>query len=104
MKANKNPFEATEHEIQLTIETYLAVRRHKVIRVNSGMIPIEQQGGRRLIRLAEKGTSDLIVCQYPTGTFWAIEVKRPGKVPTLHQQVFLDGISAIGGKTLVAHS
>lgn len=47
-----------------------------------------------------KGVSDLLGV-LPGGRFLAVEVKRPGEVPTLDQKEFLADVAKAGGLALV---
>jgi penicillin-binding protein-related factor A (putative recombinase) len=49
-----------------------------------------------------KGVSDILGAY--KGRMLAIEVKRPGKIPTPDQQRFLDRVKIEGGISFVAHS
>ena len=51
-----------------------------------------------------EGASDLIGIDNTTGSFVAVEVKRPGEKPTAAQVNFSEHISKNGGKACVAHS
>jgi hypothetical protein len=88
-----------ERDTQKTITEFLEARGAEVIRVNSGAVKIES----RLIRFnRKKGCSDLLVCYH--GYFLALEVKRPGKPPTLDQSIFLARVKAAGGIGAVVES
>lgn len=50
------------------------------------------------------GSSDLIGWRVGTGQFVALEVKRPGLLPTPEQAVFLRNVRAGGGLAAVVHS
>ena len=52
-------------------------------------MPVQTGWGRQ--------TVDILACI--DGTFWAIEVKRDGKMPTARQTAVLNQIRAAGGKT-----
>ncbi|MBD3251071.1 VRR-NUC domain-containing protein [Candidatus Uhrbacteria bacterium] len=53
-------------------------------------------------KFGQTGVADIIGCFH--GRFLAIEVKRPGRVPTKNQQKFLDNVNAAGGIAFVAYS
>jgi hypothetical protein len=96
--------ETSEHEIQNSIIAYLTMRGHKVTRVNSGAVQVGSGQYKRFIKLADKGTSDLIVCEKGTGRYVAIEIKKPGKKADILQQYFLNEVNELGGKGFVATS
>lgn len=86
-----------ERPIQNACIDLLEIHGFEVIRVNSGMIKVEDsKRGSRRIRLAKAGTSDIIACS-PRGEFLALEVKAPGKKPTEYQLAFLKRIADLGG-------
>jgi hypothetical protein len=68
-----------------------------VHRFNSGVMDID---GRN-VRFAFKGCSD-ILGQLKDGRFLAVEVKRPGGMPTPDQAQFLARVVANGGVAFVA--
>lgn len=65
-------------------------------RLNSGRVKV----GRRLIRLAPEGSSD-IVGVLPGGRFLAVETKAPTGRLTPAQRAFLDTVAAAGGAAVV---
>jgi penicillin-binding protein-related factor A (putative recombinase) len=69
-----------------------------VWRVNSGVLTQQSGGKTRHIRMAQKGTSD-IIGMIKTGQFVALEVKLPGKEKTITeaQKTFLEKVAANGG-------
>lgn len=90
--------EPKEQQIQSEILRLLRLKKCVAVKVPAGGIR-SQQGS--FIRLAEKGVSDILACC--RGTFCAIEVKRPGNVPTSHQEDFLDDVRRAGGIGIVAY-
>jgi VRR-NUC domain len=105
-----------ESDIQRAVLDYLKLCGALVIRVNSGgMYAGERKsGGKRFVRFnSEPGCSDILACLPQSGdaecgplfaAFAAIEVKRPGKIPTPHQQTFLEDVTRRGGVALVVTS
>ena len=86
----------TEHDIQVLSNAMARARGAVVIRVNSGG-SISKRGGH--IALAEKGTSDTIMCYQ--GKFIAVEYKDKGKYPTDEQREFGRMVNRAGGIFLV---
>jgi len=88
---------SSEADVQKRILEYLRLRGFKVWRQNSGR-------GQNNIRLAPKGTSDIIGC-LPGGRFIALEVKAPtgGRVSPA-QRSFIDSITELGGLAGVVRS
>ena len=80
-----------ESAIQRTIIDYLERMGFIVIRTNAGRI--YHKG--HMIRLAAKGTSDLVACS-PEGRFWALEVKADAPI-TQDQLDFLEKVRSKGG-------
>ncbi len=79
---------------------YLAFRGIMAWRQNSGAMVGEYKGKRRFVRFAGvKGLSD-IAGVLPDGRALYIEVKRPGKSPTVEQTNFLDRVKKLGGVAL----
>lgn len=62
-----------ESDVLKVIKQYLELQGHMVLRLNSGCVIT---GGRK-IKLAEPGTSDLLLCN-PTGADAFFEVKAEG--------------------------
>jgi len=93
-----------ESEIQKAILDYFAHFKYtKVWRNNSGTAQVKLGKNEYWMKLAPKGTPDLIG-YLPDGRFLGIEVKRPGQHATKEQQEFLDELNARGGLGFVAHS
>jgi len=68
-----------------------------------------ERGGHYVVKTVvtnKKGVPDLLVCTYPEGKFYAIEVKRPGRLDkvTKIQQHHIDLINKTGGKAFAADS
>ncbi len=102
---------ATEHQIQTDIIRYLKLKGYYVQRLNSGTIPIGEGRARRMIRLAEVGTPDLMafrIFQEKDGSWYTklvfIEVKRPGNKPTIHQEQKMLELMSYGAKCIIAFS
>ena len=100
IKVEKGKFVLSEKEIQKQIMEYLALIPKivpKCWRQNTGAMEIED----RFIRFGEPGVSD-ILGYMNDGKILAIEVKRPGKNPTISQLIFLKGIHKAGGIAIIA--
>lgn len=94
-----------EKQIQDLIIAGLNYAGCYVFRMNAGMIPIQGRCKTRMVKLGEKGMSDIIGLR-KDGKFIAIEVKTPlrrGKV-TFFQKQFLDRVKEMGGLAGVATS
>mgnify|MGYP001574492976 CR=1 FL=1 len=91
-------------EADIMREIMLAVSRigGRVFRNNCGMATTESGNAIRF-GVANPGGSDLIGWT-ATGQFLAIEVKCPGKNPTVEQRNFLDAVTKAGGIAGVARS
>lgn len=78
----------TENEIQKSIIDWCEARGDMVLRMNAGRT-------QHNVRLAPKGTPDLMCLPRGGGVYW-IEVKQPGKKPTedqlaMHKELFSRG-------------
>lgn len=95
---------ASEAQIQAAILEYLQWRGVLAFRVNSGEInTIKSDGSSNHIKLAPKGTADIIGL-LPGGRFLAIEVKdRKGK-QTKEQVEFMNRVIQGGGLYVLARS
>lgn len=105
-KENLKLFEPTEKDIQNTIIAYLELAGHFVYRNNSGLFKhnyTTKSGYNKtsMIRASVIGASDIIGCS-KDGRYIAIEVKKPGKKPTVQQEQFLDEVRRRGGIARVA--
>ncbi len=93
-----------EQDIQNAILEYLKVRGHYALRINSGARPVESGSKRYFIRMAPKGTHDIIGCIKDTGQFFSIEVKsKIGKL-SVEQKDTMDRIRQLGGISFMARS
>jgi len=82
---------------------YLRYKGFLVLRNNSGMIFINDNGKIRSIRAGMAGSADIIACS-PGGRFFAIECKsKTGKL-TESQKEFLQKVSELGGVALVVRN
>ena len=93
----------TETEIQRRIMVALSKIGVRIFRNNVGTA---KQGERTIKFGLCKGSSDLIGWTEIDGVavFTAVEVKRPMKKPTEHQQNFIDRVNEAGGIAFVATS
>ena len=90
-----------ERDIQKSILDYLQADYRVVFsrRFNAGTIYIDG----RAMKMGERGDSDIIGMLFD-GRFLAIEVKRPGEVPTPEQHAFLNMVNDNGGVAFIATS
>lgn len=100
----KQAFYGSEHQIQQAILDYLPYFGVKAFRVNSGLIPQEYNGRRRMIRMAPAGTPDIVGCRKSDGKMVCIEVKKPGNKPTDIQVRVMDEWREYGALVFVATS
>lgn len=97
--------EPLEKDIQKDILQYLHIRGFVAWRQNQGAASGEHNGKKRFFRFCSMpGISDVLGIIPPEGLFLAVEVKRPGKKPSLEQQMFLDTVRLAGGIAIVATS
>ena len=93
MSTGKRSLVPTETELVKSILQLL--QRHPKVaiawRTNTGAAKF----GERFVRFGYPGISD-IIGMLKNGKFLAIEVKRPGKRPTLAQAAFLDRVGDTG--------
>ncbi|HEY3789600.1 MAG TPA: hypothetical protein VGL71_12140, partial [Urbifossiella sp.] len=100
-KPGRSPSAAPlEREIQRSIIAFLESRGAVVIRANSGMLPRADGGRMRCVSCSAGSVSDVLACYH--GRFLAVEVKRPGKVPSEGQAAFLAAVERSGGIGIVA--
>ncbi len=93
----------TEQDLVNSIIEYIALLGGVATRINSGIIPIDgDDGRRRVVRGAPIGTADIIACIH--GRYVAIECKvRPNK-PTVYQLDFLSSVARADGIAVIAYS
>jgi hypothetical protein len=89
-----------EADIQRSIIAYLESCGAVVIRANSGLLPRADGGRMRCVSCSAGSVSDVLACYQ--GRFLAVEVKRPGKVPSEGQAAFLAAVERSGGIGIVA--
>lgn len=92
-----------ESDIQKAILDYLKIRKIVAWRNNSGTAQVKMGQREYWMRLAPKGTSD-IIGYLPDGRFLAIEVKTKTGVPTPEQREFINNVRIAGGLAFVATS
>lgn len=95
----------TEKQIQKTLLDFLNYHPKVgwVERINVGAHVVNDKNGRRFIRYAFKGCSD-IIGQLKNGKLLAVEVKsKKGKL-TCHQSDFLKKVKCYDGVALVVRS
>lgn len=97
------PPKPKEADIQRAILDYLATEGIFAYRSNTGAVPATYHGKSRFIRFGPKGQSD-ITAILPGGIYWAIEVKRPGGLPSETQWAFLDRVKQARAEWTVATS
>ena len=107
VKVVNNKILHTEIEIQTQIMRYLNCLPSIVPafwRQNTGGAYFKGKGGKnQFVRFGKKGISDILGIMND-GKFLAIEVKRPGAKPTIHQKHFLNEIHKAKGISIVATS
>lgn len=91
-----------ERDIQKAILDYLTLKHIVCWRSNSGTATADSRGKQYWIRLAPRGTPD-IVGYLPDGRFLGIEVKKKGGIVSQEQQDFLDKVNIAGGLGFVAY-
>lgn len=94
----------TEKQIQDQMIEWLSLQRDVFVwRQNAGMSIRKTKGKSHVFRAASiDGISDII--GMIGGHFLAVEVKRPGKKPTLNQEEFIGRVKKYGGFALVSTS
>lgn len=87
-----------EKDIQRSVLQWLALVGVFAFRVNSGGMRWQDTKGKsRYMQFnTAKGCSDVLAI-LPDSRFGAFEIKRPGKVPTDDQKVFLARVQQAGG-------
>lgn len=92
-----------EKTIQNMIEAELKYNGYEVIRLNSGKAPVTAANGqKRYIRLADKGTADLVALR--SGKTYFIEVKTQTGRQTIEQKAFQQRIEKQGFPYVLARS
>ena len=94
---------ASEREIQKSIFDYLSLVGINAWRTNSGINFSSYKEKQYIVRLAPRGTPDIIGF-LNDGKFLGIEVKKPGGIVSDDQTIFLDKINKAGGVGFVAYS
>ena len=92
----------TESDIMREIQLAATKLGSRLMRNNCGQA-VTENGYVIRFGLGNPGGADLIGWT-STGKFLAIEVKRPGKSPTVEQRNFLDAVTKAGGVAGVARS
>lgn len=91
---------ATEHEIQTAILQRLALMNKAFFwRENSGLVKVGEPGAERFFRAGIQGIADIMGLY--RGVPIAIEVKRPGKKPSIDQIAFKQRFEQCGGVYLI---
>jgi len=86
----------TEKQHQTRCLNILAVSKVIAWRNNVGMAKYESKKGPRMVKFGHAGISDIIGFTHE-GLFFAFEVKRYGKKPTVLQKSFLDNVANNNG-------
>lgn len=94
---------ASEKEIQKTILDYLALKGINAWRTNSGIQFSTYKGKEHVVRLAPRGTPDIIGF-LSDGKFLGIEVKKPGGTVSPEQLLFIEKVNKAGGVCFIAYS
>jgi hypothetical protein len=98
-----------ESVIQTQVLQYLGYRGIKAFRINAGMVHSGEGRGKRMIRMAPKGFSDIIGVMPPDengqngGRAIFCEVKARGNKPTQMQLDFLQEMRDQGAIAFVAY-
>jgi hypothetical protein len=92
----------TEQDLVNSIIEYIQYRGGVATRINSGGIPKQgKDGSKYYVKLAPKGTSDIIACF--EGRYYAIECKLDYNKPTPEQLEFLKSVISAGGLAIIAY-
>lgn len=91
-----------EHDLQTKIIKLIRERGGVATRVNSGSIVFKRSGYTNVLKLADKGTSDIIACYQ--GRYLAIEVKFDDGKPSEEQIEFGKTVNKAGGIFLLAYN
>ena len=101
-----------ERNIQRACLDWLKAKGIFAWRQNQAAVPLAGGGFRKFNGL--RGVSDILGILPQTvsidgkpetfGNFLAIEVKQPGKKPTIDQEAFLTRVNDLGGVGIVVHS
>ena len=100
------PLKQSEHQIQTTIVHLLRIKGYYVMRLNSGKFSVGEGRTKRFINGQSAGTPDLMAFKEISGRvrLLFIEVKRPGKKPTILQAAKMKELTDYGAICLVATS
>lgn len=100
----KNGVKTTEHELMNWCISYLSLKGHFVQRINSGKLPILQNGRiSRMVKLAETGTPDIIGYS-KDGRYIGIEVKIKPNKPSPAQIEFISNLKRCNGIGAIVYS
>lgn len=100
----KSPPPPLEKAIQKECLSWLASVGIFAFRINSGAVSATHNGKRRYMKFnSARGCSDVLAV-LPDGRFAAIEIKRPGNLPTDDQRDFLASVQRAGGVALFCTS
>lgn len=100
----KNPFKITEHDLMNWCISYLSLKGHYVQRINSGSTMASYGSRTYRIKMAEKGTPDIIGYHGTTGKFIGIEVKVKPNTPMPAQLEFINNLNRCGGIGAIVYS
>ena|GEM_PF-3121752 len=95
MSKSLKPPRPLEKTVQAACKAILELYDCRVFRRNTGVMPLEHKGKRRVFRAGEKGAADLYG-YFPDGRHFECEVKRDGERPRYDQVLFLRECAARG--------
>lgn len=85
----------SEMDLVNQIIDYVTMTGGVAIRINAGVIFVDDGKGKRVFRGAPKGTSDILACI--RGRYYAIECKWGDNTATPEQIDFIERVRAAGG-------
>lgn len=88
MPKSLKPPRPLEKDVQAACRAVLELHGCRVFRRNTGQVPAEYKGKRRVFRAGENGAADLYGW-FPGGLHFECEVKRDGERPRYDQVLFL---------------
>lgn len=92
----------SEHQVQSQVIGYLSYQGFMVWRNNTGMIPMDYKGKKRLVRFGKTGSGDVFAIK--GGKFYSIEVKSPTGHTTEAQELWMEDVRLHGGNAFVVRS
>jgi hypothetical protein len=100
----ENAARGKESDLVKSIIDLLHTHGWLALRINSGaMVLHDEKYGKRFVKLADKGTLDIIACS-PAGQYCEIECKIWPNKPSDEQVQRLQDVEARGGLAILAYS